>query len=71
MRSVINVSLPLSLHHVVDDIVSRGHYASKSEFFRELLRLFLQGKLVRELEESRKELRRGKGKFLKSLDDLR
>lgn len=71
MRSVINISLPLTLSSVVDDEVRRGSYASKSEFFRYLLRLWMEGKLSYDLEQSRAELRRGKGKLLKSLKDLR
>lgn len=54
----------------VEDGVKREHYSSKSEFFRMLLRLWMEGKLVQELEESRKELRDGGGKLLKSLKDL-
>lgn len=71
MRSVINISLPLPLGKIVNREVIRGQYASKSEFFRNLLRLWLEGRLVKELEESRKELKAGKGKLLKSLSDLR
>ncbi len=40
-------------------------------FFRMLLRLWMEGKLANELEDSRKELRQGKGKLLRSLKDLR
>jgi len=36
-----------------------------------LLRLWMEGKLIQELEESRKELHNGGGKLLKSLRDLR
>lgn len=71
MRSVVNISLPASLNKVVDDVVGKGHYASKSEFFRNLLRLWLEGKLYNEIEEGRKELSSGKGKLLHSLKDLR
>lgn len=71
MRAVVNVSLPVKLNKVVDDVISEGKYATKSEFFRSLLRMWMEGKLAGELEESRKELRSGKGKLLKSLADLR
>lgn len=71
MRAVVNISLPLKLNKVVDDVVSEGKYATKSEFFRSLLRLWMEGKLAGELEESRKELKSGKGKLLRSLKDLR
>jgi len=36
-----------------------------------LLRLWFEGKLAEELEESRQELKSGKGKLLRSLKDLR
>lgn len=71
MRSIINISLPSSLATIVGKNVVDGHYASTSEFFRNLLRLWLDGKLAEELEESRVELRRGRGKVLRSLKDLR
>lgn len=71
MRAVVNISLPVKLNKVVDDVISEGKYATKSEFFRSLLRLWMEGELAGELEESRKELRSGKGKLLKSLADLR
>jgi len=35
------------------------------------LRLWLEGKILRELAESKKELALGKGKLLKSLKELR
>ena len=71
MRNVINISLPLPLSSIVEDEVKRGNYASKSEFFRYLLRLWVEGKLVYDLVRSRDELKKGKGKLLKSLRDLR
>lgn len=71
MRSVINISLPTNLANVVDDIVDSGNYASKSEFFRTLLRSFMEEKMLYELRKSQKELKSGKGRLLKSLKDLR
>jgi len=71
MREVINISLPKELNRSVEELVKKGKYATKSEFFRELLRLWLEGKILRELAESRKELSLGKGKLLKSLKKLR
>lgn len=71
MRSVINISLPLPLTSVVKKEVKRGNYASKSEFFRYLLRLWMEGKFLYDLNQSRKELKNRKGKLLKSLKDLR
>ncbi len=51
--------------------VKKNHYATKSEFFRALLRMWLENKLLEELEESREELRAGRGKILKSLKTLK
>ena len=42
MVQTINISLPKKLSVTVDRIVDREGYASKSEFFRTLLRLYLQ-----------------------------
>jgi len=71
MREVINISLPKELNKSVEELVKKGKYATKSEFFRELLRLWIEGKILRELAESRKELASSKGKLLKSLKGLR
>ncbi|KKS37727.1 MAG: hypothetical protein UV01_C0008G0004 [Parcubacteria group bacterium GW2011_GWA2_42_14] len=71
MRNIINISLPPKMTEVVEENIKKGNFASKSEFFRMLLRLWMAGKLAEELEESRKELRGGNGKLLKSLKDLR
>lgn len=71
MRNIVNISLPKQMVKAVEDGVKREHFSSKSEFFRMLLRLWMEGKLIQELEESRKELRNSGGKLLKSLGDLR
>jgi len=71
MREVINISLPKELNKAVEEIIEKEKYATKSEFFRDLLRMRLEGKILRELAESRKELSAGKGKLLKSLKNLR
>ncbi len=72
MRTVVNISLPNQLASKVDKAVSGGDFASKSEFFRLLLRNWLEeNEIVEELETSRKELKTGSGKRLKSLKDLR
>ncbi len=71
MRAVVNISLPIQLDSIVEKEVASGRYTSKSEFFRSLLRAYLDGRLVLELEQSRKELKSGKGKLLRSLSELR
>lgn len=71
MRSVINISLPIQLSKIVEKEVASGEYASKSEFFRTLLRSWIEAKVAKDLENSRNELRQDKGKLLKSLSDFR
>ena len=71
MREVINLSLPKSMAESVKEIVKERNYASKSEFFRDLLRMWMEGRILKELNESREELSSGKGRVLKSLKDLR
>lgn len=71
MRQVINLSLPKGMVKTVEQTVKEKNYASKSEFFRDLLRMWLEGRLLKELAESRKEIASGKGKVLRSLKDLR
>lgn len=71
MRSVVNISLPLSFNEVIEEAVVQGRYASKSEFFRDLLRAWMEGRLLNSLEKSREEIKSGKGKLLKSLANLR
>ena len=71
MRNVINISLPPRMAQEVERAVKKGRYASTSEFFRHLLRVWNTHKLAEELEESRKEFETGKGKVLRSLRDLR
>ncbi|MBU1130820.1 ribbon-helix-helix domain-containing protein [Patescibacteria group bacterium] len=70
MREVINISLPSPMAKTVKTAVKTGNYMSTSEFFRDLLRNWQAGKLLSELNESRKEIAQGKGKVLKSLKDL-
>lgn len=71
MRTIVNISLPVQLNSAVEAELSSGNYVSKSEFFRTLLRNWMENKALKELEESRRELKIGKGKVLNSLSDLR
>ncbi len=71
MRTIVNISLPVHLNSIVEAELISGNYASKSEFFRSLLRSWMENKAVKKLEESRTELKLGKGKVLNSLSDLR
>ena len=71
MRNIMSISLPLPLTNIVEKEVKKGNYASKSEFFRYLIRQWMENRLISEIELSRKEMKEGKGKLLKSLGDLR
>jgi len=65
----INISLPKSLHQRVDQLIEEEGYASRSEFFRTLIRIYtaLRGEKLELLEfipkplsEIRNELRKTK-----------
>ena len=71
MRNIINISLPDTMVEIVKKEVERGGFASKSEFFRHLIRLWNTHKLAQELKNDREEFMAGEGKVLKSLKDLR
>lgn len=71
MRAIINISLPQAMVKDVEEHVKTGKYASKSEFFRRLIRDWQEDQLLRELKASEVEIRAGKGVYLKSLRDLR
>lgn len=71
MRTILNLSLPQDLAIAVDAAVNSGNYASKSEFFRVLLRDWMESRLLSGLKSSQKALKSGQGKLLKSLKTLR
>lgn len=72
MREVINISLPKELDRAVEEVVKKGKYSTKSEFLRELIReRIAEEELLARVEKSRKEIKAGNGKVLKSLRDLR
>ena len=70
MRAIINISLPEQLSAIVNQAVKSGNYSSKSEFFRSLLKNWMEDKLLYDLKKSQTEIKLGKGKLLKSLKDL-
>lgn len=71
MRTIVNLSLPQDMALAVDAAVDSGNYVSKSEFFRVLLRDWMETRLYAGLKTSQRELKSGKGKLLKSLKSLR
>jgi Arc/MetJ-type ribon-helix-helix transcriptional regulator len=71
MRTILNLSLPQDMALAVDAAVNSGNYVSRSEFFRVLLRDWMESRLLTGLKASQNELKSGKGKLLKSLKTLR
>jgi Arc/MetJ-type ribon-helix-helix transcriptional regulator len=71
MRQVLNISLPELLAKQVKQEVETGKYASISEFFRHILRSWMEDRALIELNRSKKEIELGQGKILNSLKDLR
>ena len=71
MRAIMNISLPEPMAILIEQAVASGKYSTKSEFFRSLVRDWSEKRLAIELNESRDEMKKGKGKLLKSLRDLR
>lgn len=71
MRSIINISLPEKTAEKIKKEIKIGGFASTSEFFRHLLREYEEAKLLAKLKLSRAEIKKGRGKTLHSLKDLR
>ena len=70
-RQVISISLSPVLRTKVERARQQGGYATTSEFFRDLLRLWEEEQVLRDLRTSQQEVVRGKAKRLRSLRDLR
>ena len=71
MRKIVNISLTEELARDVERAMEEGQYASKSEFFRDLLRSWKEARVLKELRESQQEFVQGKGKVLRSLKNIR
>lgn len=71
MRTIVNISLPSKMAEKIKKEVGRGGFASVSEFFRHLFREHEEEKALMAVKKSRKEIREGKGKTLRSFKDLR
>lgn len=72
MRTIVNISLPEHLAKEVGVRAKRLHCASKSEFFRLILREWLAKNLAQELETENKQIRAGKIKMkkMKTVKDI-
>ncbi len=71
MRQILNISLPAQMATLVKQELKNGEYASTSEFFRCLLRGWMEERALIELNKGRKEIILGRAKKLRSLKDLR
>ncbi|MFB6212835.1 MAG: type II toxin-antitoxin system ParD family antitoxin [Candidatus Magasanikbacteria bacterium] len=67
MRKTVNISLTEELKEEVDKAVESGRYSSRSEFFRELIRLWKEKKVLEDVHKSRKQIREGQGEELDSV----
>ena len=70
MRQTMTISLPHDLLIEVQRGVKEGGYATKSEYIRDLVRDAKEEKFMKMIEKSRKDFKAGKGKLLKSVNDL-
>jgi putative addiction module CopG family antidote len=71
MRKILSISLPNQMVVKIKDEVKTGKYATASEFIRFLIREWEEDELLKELRQSQKEMKAGKGVILKSLKNLR
>jgi Arc/MetJ-type ribon-helix-helix transcriptional regulator len=70
-RKVMSISITPEIAKRIDGILSEGQYISKSELFRDMLRSWEDSRIRFQVENSRKEIIKGRTKALKSLKDLR
>ena len=70
MRDIINISMPTEMVRDVNTEIKKGKFASKSEFFRHLLRMWNTQKLAEELKKEQREFKKGNYKILLSLKSL-
>ncbi len=70
MRSIVNISLPQSMLDEINQAVDDGMFASKSEFFRKLVRDWMEINAARELKHAHDDIAKGNGTVFKSIKDL-
>ena len=71
MREVVTISLAPALAMEVKKAVKKGKYSSKSEFFRELLKMWASEEfLFQDIQEAEKEIKAGKLIKLKSIREI-
>ena len=71
MRTAMSISVPEALRAEIEREVRDGRYASVSEFFRTVMRERQEYVILRDVEESRREIRSRRGHTLRSLKNLR
>lgn len=71
MRQILNISLPEETVKMIKQEAKQEGFVSVSEFIRHVIRLYNTKKLLKDINQSRKEYAAGKGKVLKSFKDLR
>lgn len=70
MRNIISVSLPGETVREIKREARESGFISTSEFIRHVWRERQAQKLADELKRDRREFERGKGKVLRTLQDL-
>lgn len=72
MRTVLNISLPKAMADEVKQEVKEGKFASTSEFFRHILRVWNTKKLARDIKKADKDWKNGRKNWteLSSLSEL-
>ena len=63
--------MPAEMVKDVNMEIKKGNFASKSEFFRHLLRMWNTQKLAEELKREQREFRKGNYEVLHSLKNLK
>jgi Arc/MetJ-type ribon-helix-helix transcriptional regulator len=71
MRNILNISLPEAMAREIKIQMKEEKFASMSEYIRHIIRKYNEERLYQDLEESRREIKQGKGIKLNSLRDLR
>lgn len=62
MRKTINISLPDEMKKEIDREVKKGHFSSRSEFFRHLMREWKQSTMKEVSTEEQKDMEKRYGK---------
>ena len=70
MRTAVTISLPASLNKEIERGMKRIHIETKSEFFRHVVREWMEKQLLADVKESKRDFEKGNYKELKSMKDL-